>query len=138
MILSKNHLENTVFTQVSGRGAHLILSFEMGALFRGRRSLNTSKRHQNTFNLSLESNNKNSNNNRRIECLTFKIVCKTPLFTKEKEHYNLNQLYYRIFLCTSQMSAPFKYYFSKECLFWEKRGALIRGRSSFKHRRFFE
>ena len=78
-------------------------------LFRGRRSLNISKRHQNTFNLSLKSNNKNSNNNRRIECLMFKIVCKTPLFTKEKQHYKLNQLYYRIFLCTSQMSAPFKY-----------------------------
>ena len=37
----------------------------------------------NTFNLSLKSNNKNSKNNKRIECLMFKIVCKTPLFTKE-------------------------------------------------------
>ena len=26
------------------------------------------------------------------------------------------------------MNAPFKYYFSNECLFWEKRGALIWGR----------
>ena len=66
------------------RGAHLILSSQKGALIRGRRSLNISKRHQNTFNLSLKSNNKNSNNNRRMKCLMFKIVCKTPLFTKEK------------------------------------------------------
>ena len=28
------------------------------------------------------------------------------------------------------MSAPFIYYFSNECPFWEKRGALIRGRRS--------
>ena len=35
-----------------------------------------------------------------------------------------------MFLSTSQMRAPFKYYFSKEHLFWEKRGALIRGRRS--------
>ena len=80
---------HTVFTQLSARGAHLILSSQRGGaysrkvLFRGRRSLNMSKRHQNTFNLSLKSNNKDSNNNRRIECL-FKIVCKTPLFTKGK------------------------------------------------------
>ena len=59
-------------------------AYSREAVFRGRRSLNTSKRHQNTFNLSLKSNNKNSNNNRRIQCLTFKIVSKTPLFTKEK------------------------------------------------------
>ena len=116
--------------------SYLILSSQRGgaysreALLRGRRSLNISKRHQNTFNLSLKSNNKNSNNNRIIGCLMFKIVCKIPLFTKEKQHYKLNKLYYRIFLCTSQMSAPFRYYFSKERLFCEKRGALIRGRCS--------
>ena len=80
----------TVFTQVSARGAYLILSSQRGdaysreALFLGRRSLNTSKRHQNTFNLSLKSNNKKSNDNRRIKCLMFKTVCKTSLFTKEK------------------------------------------------------
>ena len=28
------------------------------------------------------------------------------------------------------MSAPFKYYISNERSFWEKRGALIRGRGS--------
>ena len=49
-------------------------------LFR-RRCSNISKRHQNTFNLCLEPNNKNSNNNRRINCLMFKIMFKTPLFT---------------------------------------------------------
>ena len=59
-------------------------AYSRETLFRGRRSLNISKRHQNTFNLSLKSNNKISNNNRRIECLIFKIVCKAPLFTKEK------------------------------------------------------
>ena len=91
-------------------------AYSRQVLFRGRRSLNISKRHQNTYNLSLKSNNKTSNNNRKIECLMFKIVCETPLFTKEKQHYKLNQLY-RIFLCTSQMSTPFKYYFSKERLF---------------------
>ena len=47
-----------------------------------RHLLNISKRHQNTFNLDLSSKNKNSNNNRRIKSLMFKIVCKTPLFTK--------------------------------------------------------
>ena len=44
---------NTVFTRVSTRGAHLILGSQRGPLIRGRRSLNTSKRDQNTFNLSL-------------------------------------------------------------------------------------
>ena len=89
---------SAVFTQVSVRGAHLILNSQRRrsayltqALFRGRRSLNISKRHQNTFNLSLKSNNKNSNNNRRIEYLMFKIVCKTPLYTKEKQNQKLNQ-----------------------------------------------
>ena len=75
-------------TRVSARGAHLIFGFSMrgegGTLIRGRRSLNISKRQQNTFNLSLKSNNKNSNNNKGIECFMFKIVGKTPLFTKEK------------------------------------------------------
>ena len=32
----------------------------------------------------------------RIKCLMFKIMCKTPLFTK-KQYCNLNQLYYRTF-----------------------------------------
>ena len=59
-------------------------AYSTEALFRGRRSLNISNKHQNTFNLPLKSNNKNRNNNRRIECLMFKIVCKTLLFTKEK------------------------------------------------------
>ena len=86
----------TVFTQVSAQGAHLILSSQRGGtfsrevLFRGRHSLNISKRHQNTLNLSLESNNKKSNNNRRMKCIMFKTVCKTPLFTKEKLQYKLN------------------------------------------------
>ena len=59
-------------------------AYSREAFFRGRHSLNISKRYQNTFNLSLKSNNKSSNNNRRIKCLMFKIVCKTQLFTKEK------------------------------------------------------
>ena len=122
--------------------------------FQGRHSLNILKKHQNTFNLSLESNNKNSNISRRIKCLMFKIVCKTPLFTKEKQHYKLNQLYYRTFLCIYHMSTPFKYYFSKSTsferkekhsfeggahqIFHIKKGVLIRGRPSFKHRCSFE
>ena len=71
------HSFNIEFSK--GGGAYL-----REALFQGRHSLNISKRHQNIFNLSLKSNNKNSNNNRRTECLMFKTVCKTPLFTKEK------------------------------------------------------
>ena len=59
-------------------------AYSRDALFRGRHTLNISKRHKSTFNLSLKSNNKNRNNNRRIESLMFKIVCKTPPFTKEK------------------------------------------------------
>ena len=55
-----------------------------GTLIRGRHSLKLSKRHQNTFNLSLSSINKDSNSNKRIKCLTFKIVSNTPLFTKER------------------------------------------------------
>ena len=70
----------TVFTQVSARGG----AYSREALFRGMCSLNISKRYQITFNLSLKSSNKNSNNNRRIECLMFKIVCKITLFTEEK------------------------------------------------------
>ena len=53
-------------------------------LFRWRRSLNISNRHQNTFNLFLWWNHKNSNRNRRIKFLMFKIVCQRSLFTKEK------------------------------------------------------
>ena len=59
-------------------------TYSREVLFRGRCSLNISKRHQNTFNLSFKSNNKNSNNNKKTEYLIFKIVCKTPLFNKEK------------------------------------------------------
>ena len=59
-------------------------AYSREALFQRGRSFNISKRHQNSLNLSLKSNNNNSNNNRIIECLMFKIVCKTPLFTKEK------------------------------------------------------
>ena len=65
----------------------------------------------------------------------FKTVCKTPLFTKEKYHYELNQLYYRIFLCNSQMSTSFKYDFSNEHPFCEKRGAPIPGRCSLNNSR---
>ena len=80
------HFNATVFTRVSARGAHLVLSSQRGALIRGRRSfegglLDISKRHQNTFNLSLKW--KNSNNSRGIECLKFRTVCKTPLFAKK-------------------------------------------------------
>ena len=42
------HCWYTVFTRVSARGAH-----SREALFRGRRSLNISKKHQNIFNLYL-------------------------------------------------------------------------------------
>ena len=47
---------NTVFTRVSARSTQLILDSQRGgaysreALFGGKRSLSTSKRHQNTFN----------------------------------------------------------------------------------------
>ena len=75
-------------------------------LFRGKRSLKISNRHQNTFNSFLWSNHKNSNHNRRIKFLMFKMVCKRSLFTKVKQSSELNQLYYRIFLRNFQISAP--------------------------------
>ena len=43
----------------------------------------------------------------RIKCLMFKLVCKTPLFTKEKQHCKLNQLYCRAFYsCQSFLGQP--------------------------------
>ena len=95
-------LTNRIYSSESpGRSSSFEFSkggaYSREALFRGRHSWNSSKGHENTFNLSLKSNNNDSNNNRRIDCLMFKIVCKTPLFTKEKQHCKLNQLYYRIF-----------------------------------------
>ena len=55
------------------------------ALFWGRRSLNVSNRHQNTFNLSRKSNNKiRTVIITRIECLMFKKVC-------IKHHYLLKK-----------------------------------------------
>ena len=100
---------------MSARGAHLILAsqsrggaYSSEALFRRKRSLNISKRHQNTSNLSLSSNNKSSNNNRRIKCLMFKILRKTPLFTKEKVALQAKLAALQNFLCNSQMSDSFK------------------------------
>ena len=80
-------------------GRSFNFEFSNGALNRGRRSFeaNISKGHQNIFNLSLKLNNKNNNNNRRIKCLMFKIVYKTPLFTKEKQHYIA--LHYALCFC---------------------------------------
>ena len=49
-------------------------AYSREALFQGRRSLNISKRLQNTFNLFLYSNHKNNNNNRRINCLMFLLL----------------------------------------------------------------
>ena len=43
----------------------------------------SNKKKKNTFNLPLQSINKNSITNRRIKHFMFKIVCKTPPFTKK-------------------------------------------------------
>ena len=102
---------NFGFSKPRGGGA-----YSSEALFRRRRSLNISKRHQNTSNLSLSSNNKSSNNNRRIKCLMFKILRKTPLFTKEKVALQAKLAALQNFLCNSQMSDSFKWYFSNERL----------------------
>ena len=64
-------------------------SKEGGGLFGGRAlSMEALIKYiKKTFNLSLKSNNKKSNNNRRIKCLIFLFehhCCKAPLFTKEK------------------------------------------------------
>ena len=66
LVLTKKTDQSTVFTRVSARGSHLILgsqrkgwgggdegAYSREALFRGRHSLNISKRDQSIFNLSL-------------------------------------------------------------------------------------
>ena len=74
------------------------------------------KKTSNTSNLSLSSNNNSSNNNRIIKCLMFKILRKTPLFTKEKVALQAKLAVLQNFLCNSQMSDSFKWYFSNERL----------------------
>ena len=91
-------------------------AYSSEALFRRKRSLNISKRHQNTSNLSLSSNNDSSNNNRRIKCLMFKILRKTPLFTNEKVALQAKLAVLQNLLCNSQMSDSFKWYCSNERL----------------------
>ena len=59
----------TYSSECPGRSFNFGFSKE-GAI-RGRRSLNIKKRYQNTFILSLSSNNKSSNNNWRITTLMF-------------------------------------------------------------------
>ena len=60
----------------------------------------------------------------------FKIVFKTLLFTKEKQHYKQNLLYYRILYVILKWAPHFKYYLSDERPFSQKRGTLIWGRFS--------
>ena len=69
---------NIVFTRVSAWGAHLILGSQRGRLFEGgalSREALIKYIKKDIKILSTFSNN----NNRRIKCLMFTIVCKTPL-----------------------------------------------------------
>ena len=51
-----------------------------------------------------------------IKCFMFKILRKTPLFTKEKVALQAKLAALQNFLCNSQMSDSFKWYFSNERL----------------------
>ena len=53
LFLQERRIPITALTRVSTRGAHLILGSQRRTFIRGSRSLNISKRLQNTFNLSL-------------------------------------------------------------------------------------
>ena len=52
----------------------------------------------------------------------FKIVFKTLLFTKEKQHYKQNLLYYRILYVILKWAPHFKYYLSDERHFSRQNG----------------
>ena len=57
----------------------------------------------------------------------FKILCKTPEFSKKKWHRKLNQLYYRMFCVIPKLAPPLSAIFQTGAPFERKEGHSFEG-----------